>query len=360
MKCLSVFVSCLFFAGFVHSQITFSSKDYPQPGLTIQYYEGRSDSVDLGAVGANKLFDFSRALTNLEDTAELSFVAPSSTPYASQHPGATVAFIEHTEKDSATNKTVLEIWRFVEVSSNASKKIGVTIKVDTAYMFSQAAPTSMEAFHGANSPAEEYVGMNWTFNSISSTTSSWHVTAGPLKHTEITYRDIFIDSWGTFKNPWRSFDAIRFRISETISYSDSVNGNLDDMWVDTNNYFEYWVNGLGHYMARAYTNSDFTNLKYFEMANQRGPVGIEPEVSTVEFNLYPVPAKEILFMEASFDGIVEYSIKDVRGRIVRGGEMTLESGRANQITLNNMDRGFYFLDVRSNGVILGSKKFVIE
>ena len=360
MKRLSVFIGILFCSNLVQSQITFTQNDYPTPGLTIEYYQGWSDSLDLGAAGASQLFDFSKALSNLEDTIEYSFIAPSSTPYASSHPDATVAFLGDTEKDSATNKTVFKLWRFIEISTISSKTVGVTLEVDTAYMFSQAPPSTLTPYHSALTPAEEYVGSTWTFNSTLGTNSSWSVIAGSLKHSESTQRNIFIDAWGTFKNPWQSFDAMRFRVTEYVTGTDSINGQLDDVWIDTNHYLEYWVNGLGHYIARVYTASDFQTVWRFEMANKRNPIGIEQPKSAVEFNLYPVPAHQTLYFTGSFEGLVEYSINDVNGRLVSSGTVNCETGAVHQIELSNIEQGFYFLNLRSEGAVLGTKKFVIE
>ena len=360
MKQLSIIIGFLFCTGIVQSQITFTSSDFPAPGTSIEYYDCWSDSIDMGMVGSNQVFDFSKALQETYGTFDISFVDPSSTPFASNHPDATAAFISDTELDSATQKVVLEFWQFVEVSSSACTYVGLTVNLDTGNMFNQSPPTSLTPFHSLYVPNMEYMGTNWKYQNTKMVNSSWSVTAGPLKHDETISRNAEIDAWGVFKNPWSSFDALRFRVEEYTSGIDSVNGQVDDIWADTSYYFEYWVNGLGHYIARAHTDASFTSFWGIELANQRVPVGLESQYNAVEFEIYPVPASNEIYIEANIHGIIEHSINDVNGRIIDKGVINSLIGGGNQIDLKGIDHGFYILDLKLQSGAIGRKKFIVE
>jgi len=359
MKAVSTFLG-IFITGLLYGQITFTQSDFPKPGIIINYLEGWSDSVDMGAAGANQIFDFTKVLSAVEDTFELEFEDPSSTPYAANHPNATVAFLSEIEEDSITGQIVLELWDFIQVTSTESKYVGITANIDTGYLFSQSAPTSMIAVHSNYAPSFENIGTNWTFNKKLTTNSNWSVNLGVLKHDENIVQNIDIDAWGTFKNPWRSFNAIRFKVEEYNSGTDTINGQQDDAWVDTSYYFEYWVNGLGNYIARVYTDSTYTDIYDFEIADQKNPVGIEKIHAETWVSVYPQPGKDILYVKMDFTGNVNFEINDLNGREVLNGRFSARNGNQHEVDVRELKKGMYILNLYSEGKVLARKKIMIE
>jgi hypothetical protein len=361
MKSLFTFLVVLLSASLLKAQIIFDSGDFPKPGQTITYLQGWSDSLDMGTADSNQLFDFSKMLANIEDTMLIEFVNPTSTPYGSMHPNATVAYMEEVEKDSATDATVVEFWQYIQTATGASKYAGITVNVDTAYMFSSAPPSGMTPFHSDYSPVVEYLGSSWTYQSTKQTTTEWVVNANSLTHYEITYRDIYVDAWGVFKNPWNEFDAIRFKVYEIQTYIDTINGQLDNISMDTSHYFEYWVKGLGHYMARVYTSDDYTQVHYFLAAALQNPIGIEQsDAISEDLVVFPNPADNLIYVKTSHEGEMSYMLYGVNGAKILEGYFNRDKALYDGINVRTLEPGMYILEIRSESGILGQRKVLVN
>ena len=343
------------------AQITFDKGDFPSPGITIEYFEGWNDSIQMGNADTAQLYDFSSILSNIQDTMTTEYLDPANTPFGGQHSGSTVVYKEALEKDSATGQTVVEFWQYLTITSANGKYTGITVNVDTAYLFSQQTPSSLQAFHADYAPVAEFIGTSWTFNSIFQTNTSWRVAIADFSHTEDIYRDIIIDSWGSFKNPWNEFDAIRFKVFETRTGHDTTNGIETDYFVDTMYYFEYWTKGLGNYIARAYTNDDYTQLQYFQVAHQENPVGIsQDEIFTDDVLLFPNPVRNVLYIHTSQKGSLKYKIYNTNGALVLYGDLRNDSTMGHGINVSNLDKGLYLFELRSGNKIVGRNQVMVE
>jgi len=96
------------------------------------------------------------------------------------------------------------------------------------------------------------------------------------------------------------------------------------------------------------------------MANQRNPIGVDESENSIEFNIYPVPARTSIYLDINFTGEIEYSINDANGRIVEVGRINSTPNNNYEIRLKNMPQGFYILNLRSGNAELGRRKFILE
>ena len=360
MKSSITFIGLLLTGYVLQAQITFSQGDFPEPGIAIEYYEGWSDSVDMGSAGPTQIFDFSKIFFGMQDTFEIEFMDPSATPFGSSHPNATVAFLDEVDADSATGKTVYEGWEYIRVTTDNSYYDGKTFNVDTANMFSQKPPTSMVPFHSDYDPIMEFVGSTWSYQSVKMGTTYTSVAVGNLRHDEIMERNVEIDAWGIFKNPWHNYEALRFKVEEFEEGIDSLNGQQTDNWTDTSYYYEYWVKGLGYYIARAHTDPTYTYLWQYEVANVRNPIGIQESSHKQKFNLYPVPARDVLNIESMVTDPLEYEIRNLQGSLVMYGSLPSGTDGIHQLKISGMKSGMYILDLKSGNQVIGKEKFIVK
>jgi hypothetical protein len=341
-------------------QIVFDQDDYPRPGISLKYYQGWSDSINFSADGPNKTFDFSNIIMGIEDTVQYVFMDPSNTGFGSHHPNATVAYKSETQRDSATGDVVLEFWQFIEVSSFESKYTGITARLDTGVLFSNNPPTGLVEVHTSYDTAMQYLSRDWQYGAFVPRDGFWRATIGPLVHGEHTEREVHVDCWGTFKNPWNEFNAMRFEVTEYISMYDSVNGQLDDASIDSNYYYEYWVEGLGHYIARAYTDQTHSNLWLFEIADQRNPVGIaESSTNESDFSIYPNPTSDILYLNYSGNA-THYQIFDIEGRMLMQSKLPSGDLQGYSIDVSALEAGTYAFVLMESGRINRVFKVLIE
>jgi Secretion system C-terminal sorting domain len=360
MKLRYSFLILIFWPSLLKAQINISPSDFPQPGITIEYYTGGNlDSVDLGNPGGNQVFDFSKGVLNtFQDSFIISMVTPASTGFGADHPNSTVAFLSDSESDSATGQIVFELWEFLQNTATGSQFLGLTANLDTGNLFSNSPPTSMTPAHVTYSSPTEHIHLNWQMGYQSSYTNKWTAIIGPLKHDETIYRELEIDAWGTFKNPWREFDALRLKVKEYLRETDTLNGQSDWEFTDSTYYYEYWVKNLGHYIARVYADSSYSSFWQLELANQREPLGIEDNFDSRQIRLYPNPTQQDLYIEADQEDWLNYEIYDLNGKLLSKGNLSPAKGRR-KLPVEGLPAATYILKLSDESGIIGYKKVLL-
>ena len=102
-------------------------------------------------------------------------------------------------------------------------------------------------------------------------------------------------------------------------------------------------------------NNPGSVLKLDDLAFSGGTVGVQ-ELLTVDFNLYPNPVKEIVYVKLPEEGKFNLSIQDMSGRTVYSIKNV---NGIQEIVVNQLESGSYFVKV-INGDVLEMKKLVIE
>ena len=358
MRKLYSLLALIMASTFVWSQITITSSDFPYAGYKKDYIEGWSDSVNFGSAGANQTFDFS-VFTHPMDTFNVEFEDPASTPFPSDYPTADLGHLSEYQEDSVTEDVVLEIWNYMRTSNQEAKYIGASIAIDTGYIFGGNPSTSTIDIKAPYESHYTFIEATMTYQNSKLFTGGWSATIGMLKHDEYYSREIEVDAYGTFKNPWREFDALRFKVREINMGWDSINGMADDSWVDTMHYFEYWIKGLGYYAARAFTNDDYSMLYGIEIAMQMSPIGIENEKAETVYNVYPNPAKDVLIIEVNINDAMNYRITDALGKVVLEGLLRFDVSRKT-IDVSRLPSGIYQFELFTNDYRFKTKQVLIE
>ena len=88
------------------------------------------------------------------------------------------------------------------------------------------------------------------------------------------------------------------------------------------------------------------------------PSAVAVEKPTVRFSVYPVPAKD--FLNVQFDGAyskVRAEVYNLMGRMVLQQDL---SANRNQVPLNGLTPGVYFIKCLQNNTVMGSSRFIVE
>lgn len=342
MKSILSFFISFFLVLSTNSQISLDQDDWPFAGFNRDYIEASADSIDVGQAGQNVTFDFS-VLTNVYDTFNVEFLDMQGDLHPN-HPTATIGYLSDHMEDSATNQTVLEIWNYVRSLSTSAMVHGNKIRVDTGYLFSQSPPSGMIDVYVDYDPRMTIMEAGLNYQSGKLFMGSWEVQLGDFKHTESYSKNIEMDAFGTFINPWEEYDAIRLKVVEINTGIDSIDGVQTDMWVDTMHYFEYWIKDFGYYLAKAYTNDDHTMVYGIDLAVYMSPQGL-PALPENKINVWPNPASEELNIQLR-EGSYQYRIFDGTGKLMSEG-MLRKSQEVERINLSELSPGIYILEFRN-------------
>src|SRR5690606_13528713 len=85
-----------------------------------------------------------------------------------------------------------------------------------------------------------------------------------------------------------------------------------------------------------------------------------PQLKMTNINVYPVPARDMLYIEAGVPAAGEYTldIRDLKGSVVRGQAVPVDDGvLRSEINLSGLSAGPYFLLISQNGKVF-SRTFI--
>jgi hypothetical protein len=243
-----IMVLNLIIPGFVSGQITLSSNNYPVGGLTIMRGYCLAVPNVLGTAGPNQFYNFTNITPLYHDT--IKYYSASSTPWASFHPGATVA-------DAVSSGGIITV-NYYTASPAAFRKTGLTMIGD----FSQG----MDTVHGNFSPVDTIIGNDYTYGF----TDTEHAVGTILNFVPLgiykthTVRNISVDGWGQLQTPVNYYgDVLRIKYREFRRDTAYYLGTPVYTYADTLYYFKFYAKDIRHPVVTAYTDSSY-NLQYFE------------------------------------------------------------------------------------------------
>ena len=289
---IKVFFAILFFlsANSGSAQVQIVSNDLM--GLlgtfqTLDVDKTGSFSIDLGAAGANQVWDFTFAMPQAVQTRR-EFAAPAGTPFAADFPAATWAIVN---KDTAVQPFAREIdtWDYFGISGSGFSQLGggnVTFAPDSAFLFYRAIQATATLPLNSNS--------TWTGKLIAFTGD----TTAFGTAIDVTANSV-VDAWGTVRLPIGDFDCLRIRNENVELFRQFSFGNVAS--VDTVTRIKYfWISKDNYIVAQAEsrdkeTDPNFTVAKKFTRIASRAIVtGVDAPDATIPvrfklFQNYPNP-----------------------------------------------------------------------
>lgn len=339
-KILTSVLALCFIQQFAVAQITITSSSGYYPGDFYTLQPCSTDNNMPSAAGANVNVSYS-SLTNSSASQTVTYVAPSTTPFSSSFPSATVAT---TMVSSGGDNTV-----YYNVSANKIELLGLrTPTYSMIYTNPQEIIKFPTAFNNNYSD---------NFSAIYSITPYEGKRSGTVVSVA--------DAYGNITTPTGTYPYLRLKTTQTIYDSLSVSGNLMNVSVTTTvsyNYFNSnYKTSLFNY-SESITAQGTSKSAYYYVS---GSTGINENIAVKEsIKLYPNPAKQTLFIDGDLSilGQVDFKVFDINGKLMNTQIITPSMSDASGIPMNisSLTPGFYSLVIESEKGINKSIKFIVE
>lgn len=290
--------------------------------------------VSPGSAGANQTWNLS-AMTSSGSSASTG-VAPSSTPYSSSFPTASVAF-------GPTS------YVYYKTSSSAFQMNGIVNGAGTVIAYSDL---------------EDMLRFPTAYNN--SYTDSWSATFVQASYTY--YRTgsttVTADGWGTLTTPAGTFTNV-MRVHFVQTYQDSTYiANMPFVINYQNDEYMWYLNGNHSPVAAVYdlttTSGSFTGGFYL----QNVVSGTEEQEIESSLSLFPNPATDNISLTYTVSAAqdVAVSIYDATGKLVRNEPQTQSAEGENviRIYIGDLPEGVYFATITTEANIPVTRRFVVS
>jgi len=311
----------------VNAQITLTgASNNPVVGETISFKEGSYSSP--GSAGANQNWNINAggsAITNPN-----TFVAPSSTPQASNFTTSNVA------------NTIGGIYTYY--TANSTKLI---------YNGSHDPNTSLLLVY---SNPEDQMQYPFTYgNSFSDTYQVTFVNGGNTYLRKGT-TTVTADGYGTLTTPAGTFSNV-LRVHYVSNYTDSSQFGTFPSSTDEYRWYMEW----NHFPIATVGANTFNGQPFGSYTRYRENVNSIYESQLSDFSIYPNPVKENL--QISFSNEENHftvQLIDISGKIILNKDFTSSSDiKQENINISELSRGIYTLKVTS-GTAVEVKKIIVQ
>ena len=280
-------------------------------------------AVNVGAPGANQMWDFSGLMANTP-AAEYEFFPAASTPYAADFADANYAFKIGITTDEGDGT----MFQYVKLSSSSLMSLG-----------------SVMVFQGnvvARNDDNEITPLPITYGSAwQSVSADTFEIPGFSKTITTSTESHVVDGWGTIKLPSGEYNCLRWKTHGTLVTVTNIGGVdvplgsytfIDYTWIGENSLLLASVSSLDDE-----TDPDFTMASGVTWLSdvQASTLVASDETTPSEFKLlgnYPNPfnPSTTISFELTKAQEISLSIYDVSGRLVRQYSQSLSAG-ANHI-----------------------------
>jgi hypothetical protein len=332
---LSFFVAALF-AGAI-AQPTITSTWLPTVGMTFHSQNIDTSGINEGNAGANQTWNFSNAVAS---GAQLSipYILPSSTPYAATYPSATLA--------SGSNANG---YNFYTTSSTDWSLIGL-----------ESAGASIQF-----SNPMKFFQFPCTYNTTFTDQVAGSGTSGGYAITRSGTHTLTADGYGTITTPAGTFpNALRFKSVQT--YTDVfATGTVNSVTTS----YEWVIAGHGNFIFQI-THASFdygfttlyVNYDAYDPDVLSGVASLSPVAE--DFSLFPNPAisKTNISFTLTESQPVAMFLQNISGQVVREllNENLSAGNHEQEISLEGIAPGVYFIRMRSNGKEFFGKKLIVQ
>lgn len=247
-KLLFLYISILCVSQGVFSQITLNSNNFPVAGLMLGRGYVISSVNVLGNAGPNQFYDFTNVTPVLHDSVK--YYNASQTPWASFHPGATIANAEE-------NGNITYVY-YYSPGVTASIKTGITLIGD----FGQG----LDTVHGSYSDPDSVITTDYTYGHAETEYATANITniIPWVNFKVLTKRNVLVDGWGSLETPLNYYsDVLRVKCTEFRYDTASSFGSTVYTAADTQYFFNYYAKDVRHPVIKAHTDKNW-NLIYFE------------------------------------------------------------------------------------------------
>ncbi len=312
---------------------TFLTKDVTNPS-----------SIDITSTGANSTWNFANII--VENETNNTFMNPAGKPGMSNFPQANLC-------QSVTSMGGTTGYTYLKATSNS-------FAIDGVYI-SQAGSETVSQF----TPDMDLFRFPFTFNS-SFTQPIGGTTTTSVGGTSYTYfregsQTVICDGYGTLTTPLGTFTNV-LRIKTIQIYSDSINFGGTPQVYEYESTIYNWVSAQskGASLLSQTTFSVDGNETVSGTVSSVPTVGIENISDQLDFNVYPNPAKDQLFIQlpASTTENLSAEIFSITGQLIRKINISNQQSMLINFHLDGIESGSYVLRL-SDKNSSGMRRFIV-
>lgn len=295
-----------------------------------------SNSISPGSAGANQFWDLS-AMTQTY-TGGVNISTAASSPSASLYPGANIAYNDGYVR------------QFYNTSATALQHYG---KFNNNGLFSATVITTY-------SNPIDYLHLPCNFNDtyVDSYAGSQHTTPS-VTPTYIRFgtTTVTADGYGTLALPTATHANV-MRVHMHSINRDSIANNSSGSYYTKDEYF--WYRPGTHYPVAGYFNYDGVMHSFYISGNLTGLNDRHNE--SLAFELFPNPVSELLNIHfpVSPTGKMQLAIYNSLGQELKTIDANAALSVDQAINISEFSNGIYILQLKENGTLLNSKRFVIS
>jgi len=354
----NLFTIALVFIGLnSFAQITVTDADLMNVGdIIYQAYDTvPAPSISVGNAGPNQTWDFSALQVQEYDTTE--FIDPAGTPFGVDHPSA--------------NLCVYDDGEYIYISKN-SQSLSMVGFDDYPYPL-MLAPLPLT--YGLNTLLGPVIIMDSVVVNAGFIDHSIAplISLNPLYDHIDSIRILIesttefnVDAHGDVIMPMGTFDALRVKTDDVTAQdyflycSSTITGNgswhlMPDSDVETTSSYAWWTNDplIKFVLVQIEVDSlggidavDFMHSPSTTLVN---------DLSTNDFNIYPIPATNNLTIEAQNNVLINLNLVDINGKEILKKEFTQSAS----LDILHISKGIYFLNLNTEEGNF-TKKIVVE
>ncbi|MDG1842304.1 MAG: T9SS type A sorting domain-containing protein [Crocinitomicaceae bacterium] len=338
---------------FLKGQITIDSTDFGVENDTVRISQAAPIISGYQSTGANYTWDFSSLTPQTQKLKDFSSMSSVSIlinltygSFASSEYKASY-FTESTDLplDAINNFLPVDLDglnMYYKLDSLELKSLGYSLIVD-----GQGIPFKSDTIETLYQLplqyGQTYTGTGYTYIDLN--------PFSDLQFIQHRNRSSEVDGWGDLTTPFGSFSVLR--VKHEIIEEDSVYQSF----VGTGGWFalptriikeyEWWAKGEKEPMLKIVANEISGNetvqsVEYKDI--YRGLDASTPEMTSMTFEVYPNPAKGVLFYESILP-IQKIQIKNLSGKTVYNKEL-VNSYKGNLI-ISELESGVYLMDIKT-------------
>jgi hypothetical protein len=346
MKILTRMMVVLILSVGAFAQITMTQANAPQIGNSSTNYDAGTVNFDPTANGSNQSWNITSHEFTANDYND-SYIAPSSTPYASEFPTATIATVSGNDPDFT--------YVYLRVAGNGMYLLGsVTLFDGDEFFFTPDNEVLILPFP---------VTMNTSWTSVFRITSEF----APGFVTMTVDSSIFtVTAWGTMTTPTWSESSLKALEHgwTAIYFNGEQQGDIAESWS-----YLWWTLNPGHSVSftsnedngQNFTSGDlsYTTTGTVDVPAPRGPVSESFKLS----QNYPNPFNPttVLPIELSKSAKIELTIYNEAGQAVYNQSMDLSAGQHSlPIDGSAWGSGSYFAKVMTGNEVQSTRMVLVK
>lgn len=254
----------------LQAQIVLDGNDLPGVGIN-RMYHGVTDSsgalnpiVTLGNTGANGVYNLGNIATLSTEVSSVNWLAPSTTPFPTQHPTSDVALYWRTFK--INNDTAAKLWNYYDLTSTSVMLNGSSIIVDTLY-FMNLVHGPLVYYTPPLSKNIEVMSTNYVLGYIYKDSATSHILMEgqyPLVVAAKLNIDVHVDGWGTLTTPTGNYDVLRvkqiWKQADAFIQPDDTLGVIEYPEYEIFHQYIFYAKHIGAPVAYVTMDSTFTNV----------------------------------------------------------------------------------------------------